>query len=128
VPFLDDDVLVVQELEFVGGSRTPRTLEKERSIAAGQSGVPMWPRRVGVVRLVCRDDMDDGPPTAAESVDEALYLRDRAHNKGDVPVTLGIFACAPSEAAVGMNEIILHIDDYQRRFADLRPWHRDFHL
>ena len=64
IPFLDDDVLVVQGLEFVGNSRTPRALEKERSIAAGQSGVPMWPRRIGVVRLVRRDDMNDGPPTA----------------------------------------------------------------
>src|SRR4051812_14832214 len=88
----------------------------------------MWPCGIGVVWFVRRDDMDNGSSTATEGVDEALYLWNRAHDERDVPITLGIFSRTSGEAAVRMNEIILHINDDQGRFADLRPRHSGFHL
>src|SRR6185312_16062427 len=59
-------------------------------------------------------------PGLAKSGGELCRWADGAHEEGYVDLRFGILARAMCEAAFGMNEVVLHIDDDQRRGLDIR--------
>src|SRR6516164_4003538 len=122
IAFLDDQMFTVAGFELVDDLRTPAALDDEGAVpAVRQPEAPIGKLRVGIVGLQNLSDIDDGPTRLAESIGETLYLGDGAHQKRHVDPGFGHLPRAESEPALGMHEVVLHIDDDQRRFVDLRP-------
>src|SRR3954470_7680785 len=65
-------------------------------------------------------DVDHRPTRLAKGIDELLYVGDRSHEEGHVDPRFRHLPCDVTKAAVGMNEVVLHIDDNQCRLTHLR--------
>src|SRR4051794_27178897 len=65
-------------------------------------------------------DVDYRPTRLAKGIDELLYVGDSSHEEGHVDPRFRHLPCDVTKAAVGMDEVVLHIDDDQRRLAHLR--------
>ncbi len=61
-------------------------------------------------------------------VGDSLDIGDRPHEKRHVDPSLRSLPRDVSEAAIGVDEIVLHIHNNKRRLTDLRSHHCDLHL
>jgi hypothetical protein len=64
-------------------------------------------------------DIHYGPPSGPEGVCQPLHMRDGPHEEWHVDVELGMFRRPPTEAPVGMQEVVLHIHDDEGGAGDV---------
>jgi hypothetical protein len=99
----------------------PGALDDERAGGARlQPDPPIGELRVGIVGLHHVSEIDDRPSRGAEGVGKPLHSGNSAHEKWQVDPPLRRFSREVREAALGMDEIVLHIHDQQCRLVDLR--------
>ena len=89
---------------------------------------PIGELRVGIVGLHHVCDIDHRPSPGAEGVGEPLNIGNGPHKKRHIDPHLGGFLRDVCEAALGMNEIVLHIHNNQCRLVDLRFYHWNLHV
>src|SRR6185437_15176794 len=119
---LHHKMLARQRLQLVDDLRAPGPFGDEGAVAAERAArrAPIGKLRVRIIRLQDMGDIDDGTAGATEGVRQALRIGHRAHEEGQIDLRLWIFARPMREASLGMDEIILHVDDDQRRAIDIR--------
>ena len=87
--------------------------DERRGDARLQPDPPIGELRVGIVGLHHVGEIDDRPSRGAEGVGEPLHIGNGTHEKRHVDPHLGCFPRDMCEAALGMDEIVLHIHDNQ---------------
>src|SRR4030095_15991944 len=124
-PFLMTTCSAVMGLQRVDDLRPPGALDDERAGGVRmQPNPPIGELRVRIVGLHHVGKIDNWPSRGAEGVGELLHRGNGSHDKWEGDPSLRLLTREVREAALRMDEIVLHIHDQQCGLGDLRSEHR----
>src|ERR1700730_887606 len=101
-----------------------------RAVAAPRldSDTPIRKGRVRIVGLQHVCEIHDWPSRCSEHISQSFDIGDGADQKWHIDVGLGMLPSDMSEVPVRMQEVVLHIDNYESGFVDFRPLAPHWHL
>jgi hypothetical protein len=122
-------MLVFLGLQVINDLCSPRALHTMSAVAAARlhSQTPVRKRGIRIVGLQRVRKIHDWPFCRSERISQSFDIGDGADQKWHIDVGLGMLPSDMSEVPVPMQEVVLHIDNYQSGFVDFRSladhWH-----